>query len=69
MLAALITLFVVGIVGLVVLSLVLALIGAIFGIAFGIIGFLIFKVVPILLIGFVIVWFLKPRRSATTASQ
>ena len=57
----LLTLFVVGLVGLVAVGVVLAIVGAILGIAFGIVGFLLFKVAPILLVGWLIIRFLTPR--------
>jgi archaellum biogenesis protein FlaJ (TadC family) len=54
MLSALITLFVLGIVGLVVISVVMALIGVFFSLTFGLVGFLLLKVAPLLLIGWVV---------------
>jgi hypothetical protein len=54
MLGALLTLFVFGIVGLVVLSVLMALIGVVFSVTFGIVGFLLFKVAPLLLVGWVV---------------
>lgn len=61
MIASLITFFAVGLVALVGISIVLALVGAVFSIAFSIAGFLLFKVAPILLVGYLIVRFLTPR--------
>jgi hypothetical protein len=58
MLSALIGIVVAGIVGLVVLTVALALIGTLFGLVFGIVGLavaLAVKVVPLLLVGYVIV--------------
>jgi hypothetical protein len=49
MLSSLLTLFVLGIAGIVVLSVVFAVIG----LALGVVGFLLFKVVPVLLVGYV----------------
>ncbi|HEX2190306.1 MAG TPA: hypothetical protein VHG51_15465 [Longimicrobiaceae bacterium] len=54
MLTALLTLLVIGIVGLVVFSLVLALVGVVFGLAVGAVS-LLFKLLPVLLVGYVVV--------------
>lgn len=61
MLGSLVTFFVVGLVTLVVLSIVLAIVGTVFSIALSIAGFLLFKVGPILLVGYLVVRFLAPR--------
>lgn len=53
MLTALLTLIVIGIVGLVAVSIVFALVAAVFGLAFGALG-LLFKLAPVLLIGYVV---------------
>ena len=55
MLGTLITLFVLGILGLVAVSVVFALIGVAFSMVFGLVGFLLFKVAPVLLVGWVVV--------------
>lgn len=62
MIASLITFFVVGMVGLVALGVVLAMIGFVFSAALSLAGFLLFKVAPILLLGYLIVRFLAPRQ-------
>jgi uncharacterized membrane protein len=62
MISSLLTFLIVGLVGLVVLSVVLAIVGAIFGIALGIAGLLLFKVLPIMLVGYIIVRLLAPKR-------
>jgi hypothetical protein len=62
MLTSLLTLFLVGLVALVVISVVLAIVGAVFGLAFGLIGILLFKVLPILLVGYVMLRLLAPKR-------
>ncbi|MBW3552102.1 MAG: hypothetical protein KY466_01260 [Gemmatimonadetes bacterium] len=69
MIASLLTLFVVGLIALVVISIVLSIIGAIFGLFFGLVGFLLFKVAPVLLLGYVIMRFLAPRRSRLSAAD
>jgi uncharacterized membrane protein len=62
MLTSLLTFFLVGLVGLVVISVVLAVVGAIFGLALGLVGVLLFKVLPIMLVGYVILRLLAPKR-------
>lgn len=54
MLGALLTLLVMGIVGVVMIGVILALVGMAISVAFGIVGFLLFKVAPVLLVGWVI---------------
>ena len=69
MIASLLTFFVVGLIALVVISIVLSILGAIFGLFFGLAGFLLFKVAPVLLLGYVIMRFLAPRRSRLSAAD
>lgn len=69
MLTTLLTLLIVGLVGLVAISVVLSIIGAVFGLALGLVGFLLFKVAPILLIGYVLVRLLAPRRQRLSAAE
>ena len=69
MIASLLTFLVVGLIALVLISMVLALIGAVFGLFFGLAGFLLFKVAPVVLLGYVIVRFLAPRRSRLSAAD
>lgn len=54
MLTALLTLFVIGIVGLAAVSIVFALVAAVFGLVFGAAA-LLFKLLPVLLLGYVVV--------------
>ena len=54
MIGTLLTFFAVGIVALVAISIVLAVVGTVFSLAFGIVSFLLFKVAPILLLGWVV---------------
>ena len=61
MIGTLITLFVLGILGLVAVSVVLGLVGAVFGLVFGLAGFLLFKVAPVVLIGWVVVKLIRKR--------
>ena len=55
MLGTLLTLFVLGILGIVAVSVVFALLGVAFSLFFGLAGFLLFKVAPVVLIGYVVV--------------
>lgn len=54
MLGTLITLFVLGILGIVAVSVVFALVGVAFSMVFGLVGFLLFKVAPVVLVGWVV---------------
>jgi hypothetical protein len=54
MLGTLLTFFAVGLVALVAISIVLAVVGTVFSLAFGLVGFLLFKVAPILLVGWLV---------------
>ena len=69
MLSSLLAFFVVGLLALVAISVVLSIIGAVFGLALGLAGFLLFKVAPVVLIGYVLVRFLRPRRTRLTAAD
>ena len=60
MLSALLTMFIVGVIALVVISIVLSIVGAFVGFAF----FLLFKIVPILIVGYVVLRLLgRPKHS------
>ena len=68
MLSALLTLFVLGIAGIVVVSLVFAVLGMVMGL----VGFLLFKVAPVLLIGWVVVKLIQrsnDRKRLTSADR
>lgn len=62
MLTSLLTFLVVGLVALVVLGVVLSVVGAVFGLALGLAGFLLFKVAPLVLVGYCVVRMLRPRQ-------
>ena len=62
MIASLLTLFAVGLVALVVVSVLLAVAGTVLSIGFGLAGFLLFKVAPIVLVGYVVLRLLAPRK-------
>lgn len=72
MLGTLLTLLIVGFFGLVALSVILAIVGGILSITFGIVGFLLFKVAPVLLVGWVILKLVdrsRGRRRISAADQ
>lgn len=54
MLGTLLTLFAVGLVTLIGVGIVLSVIGVLFSITFGIAGFLLFKVAPVVLVGWLV---------------
>ena len=55
MIGALLTFFAVGLITLLVAGVVLSIVGAVFSITIGLTAFLLFKVAPILLIGWIVV--------------
>ena len=72
MLGTLITLLIAGFVGLIAISIILAIIGGLLSVTFGIVGFLLFKVAPILLVGWVVLKLVergKTRRRIAAADQ
>jgi uncharacterized membrane protein YccC len=73
MLGTLITLLIAGFVGLIALSVVLAIVGALLSVTFGIVGFLLFKVAPLLLVGWVVLKLVERarggRRQISAADQ
>jgi hypothetical protein len=72
MLASLILFFVVGLVTVIALTIVFALVGVVFSLVLGTVGFLLFKVLPILLIGWLILKLLRrsgPRRDIAAADR
>lgn len=72
MLGALLTFFIVGLVALVAAGLVLAVLGVVFSVfsaALALAGFLLFKVAPILLVGYLVVRFLAPKHKRLAAAE
>jgi hypothetical protein len=65
MISTLLTLFLVGIASIIVISIVLSLMGAVVGLAF----VLLFKVLPILIIGYLVLRFLVPKKKAASAED
>lgn len=62
MLGSLLTFFVVGLITLVVVGIVLAIVGTVFSLTLGLAAFLLFKVAPVLLIGWVVVKLVEKAR-------
>jgi uncharacterized membrane protein YvlD (DUF360 family) len=62
MIGTLLTFFAVGLVTLVMVAIVLSIVGAVFSIAFGVAGFLLFKVAPIVLVGWLVLKVLDRKR-------
>ncbi|MFP4622608.1 MAG: hypothetical protein ACOCVZ_06275 [Gemmatimonadota bacterium] len=69
MLSTLLTLFLVGLVALVGISVALALVGVVFGLALGVAKFLLFTVGPILLVGYVVMRLLAPKNRRLTRGE
>ena len=72
MLGSLITLLIAGVVGIIAISVVLAILGAVLSITFGLVGFLLFKVAPVLLVGWVVLKLVdrsRNRRRISAADQ
>jgi hypothetical protein len=65
MISSLLTLFIVGLVSIILLGIVLSLLGTLLGLAF----FLLFKVAPILLIGYLVIRFLSPKKKTMSAED
>lgn len=61
MITTLLTLFAVGLVALVLLGVTVAIVGAILGVVFGVVGFLLFKVLPLLLVGWLVLKLVERR--------
>jgi predicted membrane channel-forming protein YqfA (hemolysin III family) len=62
MLGTLLTFFAVGLVALVAISIVLAVVGTVFSLAFGFAGFILFKLAPLLLLGWLVLKLVDRRR-------
>lgn len=69
MLGSLITFFLVGLIALVVAGIVLAVVGTVFSLTLGLAGFLLFKVAPILLIGWVVMKLIEKKRGGGELSE
>jgi hypothetical protein len=64
MLSALLTLLVLGVVGVVMVGVIFAILGLVISVTFGIVGFLLFKVAPVLLVGWVVLKLVERSRSS-----
>jgi hypothetical protein len=69
MLSSLLTFFLVGLLAIVAISIVLAIVATILGLALGLVGFLLFKVAPVILVGYLVVRFLAPRSHRLSAAD
>ncbi len=69
MLGSLLTFLVVGLITLVVAGLVLAMVGTIFSLTLGLAAFLLFKVAPVLLVGWVLVKLIEKARGRSELSE
>ena len=63
MISSLLTFFAVGFVTIIVASIVLAIVGSVIGLVGSLVGFLLFKVAPILLVGWAVMKLLDRRKS------
>jgi uncharacterized membrane protein YvlD (DUF360 family) len=69
MIGALLTFFAVGLVTLVVAGVVLSIVGVVFSLTFGLATFLLFKVAPILLVGWVVVKLFEKSRGTGALTE
>ncbi|MDA0328848.1 MAG: hypothetical protein O2958_07555 [Gemmatimonadetes bacterium] len=69
MLGSLLTFFAVGLVTLLVAGVVLGVVGVVFSLTFGLATFLLFKVAPILLVGWIVVKVLEKSRGSDSLSD
>lgn len=65
MFSTLLALFLIGIAGLVVLS----ILGAILGMAFSLIGLLLFKVLPIMIVGYIVLRIIAPKKKTSAEDK
>lgn len=68
MLGTLLTFFAVGLITLIVAGVVLSIVGTVFSLTFGLATFLLFKVAPVLLIGWVVVKVVEKLRGGDSLS-
>ncbi len=69
MLGTILTFLVVGLVTLIVAGIVLSIVGAVFSLTFGLASFLLFKVAPILLVGWIVVKVFQKIRKTDSLSD
>lgn len=68
MIGTLLTLFAVGLLSLLALGVVLAIIGTVFSVALGVAGFVLFKVAPIVLVGWIVLKLFDRKKSPPSLS-
>lgn len=61
--ATLLTLFAVGLIAILVIGIVLSIVGAVFSLTFGLAAFLLFKVAPIVLLGWIVLKIFDRKKS------
>lgn len=69
MIGSLLTFFAVGLITLVVAGIVLGIVGAVFSLTIGLASFLLFKVAPVLLVGWVVVKIFEKSRGGSSLSE
>lgn len=69
MIGTLLTFFAVGLVTLIVAGIVLSIVGTVFSLTFGLATFLLFKVAPILLVGWIVVKAIEKARGGGSLSE
>jgi hypothetical protein len=69
MIGSLLTFFAVGLVTLLVAGIVLSVVGVVFSLTFGLAAFLLFKVAPILLVGWIVVKIIQRSRGGGSLSD
>jgi len=69
MLGSMLTFFFVGLITLVVAGLVLAVVGTVFSLTLGLAAFLLFKVAPVLLVGWIVVKMIEKTRGRGELSE
>ena len=69
MIGTLLTFFAVGLVTLLVAAIVLSIVGTVFSLTFGLAAFLLFKVAPVLLVGWVVVKVFEKTRGGGSLSE
>lgn len=69
MIGSLLTFFAVGLITLVVAGIVLSVVGAVFSLTIGLASFMLFKVAPILLVGWVVVKVFEKTRGGGSLSE
>ena len=69
MISSLLTFLLIGFVAVVVAGIAISIIGGLLGAAFSIAGFLLFKVAPLVLVGYLVVRFLAPKSKRISAAD